>query len=389
MVYDYRHEVFSMIQAGRRRNNTHMSSDMDALVSSYLIQSMVQGRGDSADARLPAIAEDLVELTNLVDYGRYRTPDFKTFKESLVGIIGALRSVVAKNINYEFSEAVAAQKTSGGEPLFNEKGWRTTAGEEAYKAVCQKHDTILGRLTFKVLNIANVERLANSSMSLTECGSLILRKASPELRAVLEEGLEISRQQFENFEKEIVKGETIEINILTKEGFRRRILMTIISELDLPALSVINIGITLMPDRIFAGFAGPNRPSGDNYDLKVSTDVGEEVDLSEICIALNKAEAAARAKVLAKNRSLEEIQATPEDQRTLDEKKIIVWLTGNERFGQSGVSIPAEASVEEKRQLQIITRDPTVLVAGGSLIASSFTSVLSRQEFVDCLKSLK
>jgi hypothetical protein len=153
--------------------------------------------------------------------------------------------------------------------------------------------------------------------------------------------------------------------------------------------SILNLAYNRVPNNLVAVFAGAHRSVGDAYDIGISPELGEEIDLSEICIALNKAEAAARAKVMAENRPLEEIQATPEEQRTPDEKKIIVWLTGNERFGQSGVSIPAEASVEEKRQLQTITRDPTVLVAGGSLIASSFTSVLSRQEFVDCLKGLK
>ncbi len=103
------------------------------------------------------------------------------------------------------------------------------------------------------------------------------------------------------------------------------------------------------------------------YDVGIQPDAAYSLDIEGLCVALNKAEKEKRDAIYAKD----------EKDRTDKENRLIEgWEKETERIGVSGSE-------------QIITKDPTVLVAGGSLIAASRTSLLEPDDFSKALKELE
>lgn len=389
MVFDYCDDILVMIVGGRKKTNTHQKSDFDALASSFLLQALIQGEGKSANERLPAIAAELANLANGIDYGYHSLSSLDDFKKDLSGLFRLLTSFIEKKKQDDFNREASLSEKQEVVPIDKCTGKKTAEGERIFAQISQEGDQRLGRLAFDLFNEVSRQKFLDSDFSITSSCERIFSSAAGDLLAALNAGLEIWKENFRKFEEEWQKKSEMTIRVPTKEGYNREINMVIIPGTAMKTSETLGMALNRLPESIVAVFGGPNRASGENYNIGITSKLGEEVDLSNICVGLNEAEAKAREAMVRNNRSLEDILRIPEGARSPDEKKIILWQTGTERFGQSGVVVSTDISLDQKRAIQVVTRDPTVLVAGGNLVAASYTSVIGLEGFLEVLCSFR
>jgi hypothetical protein len=119
-----------------------------------------------------------------------------------------------------------------------------------------------------------------------------------------------------------------------------------------------------------AVYAGKDRLAGDMYDVGITPDQANAMDIKEICLALNKAEAEKRRKATGK------------------QKEFLAELEGQkEREAFPGLFDMVEQ--EQVKEEDIIRIDPTPLVAGDSLIPASRHSLLTKKDFEKVMKGLR
>lgn len=340
MVADYPDVVLEVIEdKGIEKVETHYDSDLDAVASAYLTKSLID-RGE-----LPKSAPELARITNKVDYGRMtelgeRFLRAETFVKTLPGAFDALKA--------EYGKLASARIAAEG---FSPK-------------ILEETEAARNAAFFELLNAA--EKVgADISGDLSGLDAAL----SEELRAKLESGREAVKEEFEQMSRDFEAAEQARVKGRDYAGKETEIGLVLGSS-ESPLGLTNHAYLRTSPDTVVAVFGGAKRKSGDNYDIGIQPDQAKKIDLRGLCLALNRAEQAKRREILAKDDSA----------RSDDEKRLIeTWASQKPREAFGGLGGMVERG--EFGADEIPDKDPTVLVAGGSLIAASRTSLLSEDEF--------
>ncbi len=330
MVADFPSEVVALIRDRDIRSvSGHMDSDLDSITATYLTKALVDSRDAAA---LPAFTERLGNFVNLVDYGRFSETDPDKVVQSLMGYFGALKSQTLGRMGAEMGAVWRSDA-----PLA-EKQARAQAVSDRFHGEMAKH-------MFAVYNACAKAEAAGTAIDFSnlDAAGLVL---PAETKALLEAGKKEVRADFEAFNKEFEAAEKTRVTVRTKEGADIEVPLVIFGHTKLSPLLVTNMSYSRMPpETIVAAYAGQERTKGgDCYDVGIKPESLDLFNLTFLEAPLNAAEAAKRAQVAPEKR--------PEAWATLRK--------GKEYLGHG---------------------DPTVAVAGGSLIAASNTSLLSPEEF--------
>lgn len=364
MVVDYKEAVLQLIrEKGIKGVETHFDSDMDAIASSYLIKSLIES------GKLPAMAEDLAELTNKVDYGRLSaaSPEFadpKIYANGLPGTIDSIKAAVDKECGGELGKNVFSNPAmKGPDGRLNAEGVKLLSETKA------KYENKRNSLVFQLLNVINQQKISNPDFDIGKDIDKIEEKFSDEMRAYIESGRPMIMKNHEVFSEDFGKAERHKAVIKDKQG--NDVDVNVVAAESKDPLLFTNLAYTqTSPDSVIAVYAGKERKGGDMYDIGITPDQANAMDLRGLCLALNKAEKAKRSAMYTK----------PENERSPEEQELIKnWEGQGDRDIFSGVKeMIAKGEISED---DILKKDPTVLVANGSLIAASRTSLLTSEEF--------
>lgn len=355
MIADFPDDVLAMMrERGVDRVTSHFESDLDSLCASYLAKSLLE------HGHLPSIAGRLSEFVNRVDYGRYEETDPDKFLKSVLGASAAIEN----SLNARRDAEVGAI-------------WRdpdATREEKAKLArmVRTKYQNLLMKAMFDLLNAAEAKDRANpGSVDFADLDVAGLPLA-PELKTTIAEGSAGVKDDFRKFEQVWGKAEKTEMTVRDKQGNERRVRLIIVdlsAQPDLSPLAVTNIAYQrIPPEAIVAVYAGPGRKKGgDQYDIGMKPESTEIFDLKFLEKTLNEAEAERRKPIIDElEKKAAEGTATPEEQA-----KLAKWKTPRQGFEHLGHG------------------DPTVSVAGNSLIAASTTSLLDFAGFRAALEKAR
>ncbi len=323
----------------------HKDSDLDSLAACYLAQSLREQRV------LPTFAPALAEHVDRVDFGLYRVEP-ERYVASLAGVVGALKRV--------HDEAARAEVG----PIFGDGALSREEKSQRAAEVFERHQRQIIEESFAVF-----QGCENGS----RMGALDLDDISPvvaglpgELKEKIERGQEATSRDLEIFEREhgaALRGRGF---VVGKDGERRAVPVVIFEQTDLNPLLVMNLCyLKEAPETVVAVYAGPSRKGGDAYDIGIKSETAQgSFTLESVAVVLSAVEGELRKPLLAKLRAKSEAGTiSPEEL-----KKLEVLTTPRKGF----------------EHLQI--GDPTVCVAGGSLVAASTNSLMSREEFVASVK---
>ena len=347
MIADFPDEVVAMIKERKIESvSGHIDSDLDSIASTFLARSLVQSK---SVADLPAITEQLAEIVNLTDYGKFREADPEKYATSLPGVFGALKDQIM-DMAREQSGAVWRDATLS----YDEKRKKTAEISDVY------HEKLITAV-FEILNACNRQKLSGEDVDLA---ALDLDKipVPEELRKMMKKGKELTIETRRVFDREFEKAEKREVTVQDKLGRSITVPLVIFAETELSPLEVTNLAYQrLAPEAIIAVYAGQDRTrGGDTYDIGIKPETAADVFSLELLEQpFNAAEAEKREPILAElDAKVADGTITPEEKKRLD-----LWRTPRKGKEHLGIG------------------DPTVLVAGGSLIAASNTSLLNSEDF--------
>jgi hypothetical protein len=368
MVVDYAPTVAEAVRAnGIDKLSTHVDSDMDAICSSYLVKSLID------NGRLPEMAGELAEVANRVDYGRFDLADPKAFADSLPGTIDAIKGLLKKRGGAELGAEVFSKPE-----LKAPNGRLNAEGVKKLGEISDKYENLRNSSVFSLLNQLESAKRQNPGMKLDGNIDAVVAALPPDLQEIIAEGRKEIIESYGKFLKEFESAERFTAKVKDKSG-RDMEVGVIIGESPEP-LTFTNLAYTrTSPDTIVAVYAGKDRRAGDNYDIGITPDMANAIDLRRVCLELNKAEKVKREAIMAKSAE----GRTPEEQAMVEawEKQRAAGQT-RKMFG----NIDELVARGEARPEDIVDIDPTVLVAADSLIAASRTSLLTREEFAEAVK---
>jgi hypothetical protein len=355
MIASFPLDVLDLVkQRGKVEVTAHIDSDLDSMAASYLARALVQYQ--TIDA-LPQMADRLGEYVNQVDFGRERmplnadrSPNVEAFAKSLSGVFCALKTSIDRE----------RQNVLG--PIFadKDKSWDEKKVEIA--AVNEIFQRELTARSFELLNrCEDAFRVSSGTLDFRNI-SLVVSTLSEETMRHIEAGSASFAKDMGVLKAELERSTRKEVQVRTKGGELRHVELIVIPQTALHPLQAANlVDYFVGPDAITAVYAGPNRTKGgDAYDIRVRPETVEMFDLKELELPLNRAEAKRREPELASLRA-----KVSEGTATADEQKLLsTWETPRQGFQHLGHG------------------DPTVCVAGGSLIAASSSSRLTSDDFV-------
>lgn len=363
MVADFSAEVLKVIKQRDVSSVTaHLDSDLDSIASTYLVKALIQS-GDAE--KMPKITQQLGEFVNFVDYGRYDESDPQKYVKSLLGLFGSVKRVLQdrqsakmKAIWSDESKALDVKRREAGELV------ASTSQELVERSI-------------ELLNAC--ERLA------TEKGSVNLRglemeslSVSSETKAMLEKGTTVSLEEIKKFDAEFERAERGIATVKIKDGRTLEVPTILFTNPDLSPLQVTNLCYQRMPqETIVAVYAGADRKyGGDAYDIGIKPETADIFDLKTLEIPLNDTEESARKNLFPNLDALVSgaLQPTQEQQRMLDR-----WRTNPKDLSEKW-------KVLRKGFEHTNHGDPSVVVAGGSLLAASNTSLLDAETFKRTVK---
>lgn len=357
MVADYPEAVLEAIQKhGFKKVDTHVDSDMDAITSSYLIKSLMD------NGKLPTIGKEIAAVVNEVDFGKYPIANTEEFMKTLPGFFDKFEAYFYKLQDDELGAEVFSRKE-----FKQENGRLNQAGINKLIEIKTKFREQINAKIFDFYNALNELKIKYPKFNLEGDISKVLDHLPKDMQEILNNGTEILREKYEKFFKEFDEAEKFEGQIPNREGEPVAV-KVIMAENESP-LVFTNLSYKKAGEyAVIAVFAGgpEERKGGDRYDIGVTPEMGQIIDFSELCMALNKAEMAKR----------QEIYDKPEDQRTELEKQTIAKI---EASGDRDAFKGVDESITKK--------DPTVIVAGGSLIAASNNGLLSAEEFKQVVRN--
>jgi hypothetical protein len=331
----------------RSRNITeitsHQDSDLDSLSSSYLAKSLKE------NLTLPSLAKALAEHVDLVDFGLYREPDTTRFIQSLAGVFGSLKRTF-DNDGRSQASAVWSNAQLNHEQKVQESG----------KIIEATQQRIINA-TFELLNACEFHCKAMGSIDLTDI-SQVVDRLPQDLRDRIEKGQASYLSDIRTFEQERATALKTEGIITDKLGNKRTVPVLIFKKTTLNPLAVTNLCyMREPPDTIIAIHGGQNQQTGRySYNIGVKPETAQSTfSIEHLAVALSKVESELREPML---KELESKKA----QRTISEteEKLLVVLT-TPRKGFEHLKIG----------------DPTVCVAGGSLVAASMNALMDADLF--------
>jgi len=194
-------------------------------------------------------------------------------------------------------------------------------------------------------------------------------KLSGNVAEAIQKGREMLKPAFEKTSKDFEQAERLPMQMRDQEGAVREVEM-ILGSSDNPLAFTNHAYSRVKKDAIVAVYAGTDRKSGDMYDIGIQPEKVTVINLRGLVIALNRAEQQKRKEIYSKS---------PEEQSPEEQALIKNWESQADRAAFDGVKeFLSDAGDAEDA---IPFKDPTVLVANGSLIAASRTSLLTQEEF--------
>ncbi len=350
IVVDYKDKVLKMIEnRGTTTTFSHADGDLDSVVSNYLTQALIQRK------ELPAGAQALAEHVNKVDYGTYREAETEKYFQSLAGLFSAIKADLGKIRDQELGKEVF-----GNPEMKAPNGRLNEAGVQKLNEIKTKYESLLNERMFQLLNETEREAVRNSQFDPEKDITAVQVNLSPEFQKSIERGKDMVRGELEAFNEDFAKVKQTTVTVkVPKSGENVEVPMIISLEPNSAPLTFTNLTYQrVSPDTIVAVYGGPNRKSGDMYDIGIMPESAALIDMSELCIALNQAEKEKRDQLGGDDPIRKNLESQPD------------------RLGMSGPE-------------QVLTKDPTVLVAGGTLIAASRNSLLSAEEFYQAVKSVE
>ncbi len=346
MLAGFPTEVLAMMtERGIDRVTSHHDSDLDSTCSTYLAKSLLQY------GRLPQIASRLSEFVNKVDYGRFRENDPDKFLHSLQGAFSAIKHTHTNQRDFEMKKIWTDENA-------------TTQEKIKLSDLCRdKYQGLILRDMFDLLNSAEEQLEKGAEVDFEDFAFEDL-PVNQETRDALVSGGSEVKEDFVRFERVFEKAETTTIQVQGKDGKSHEVQLFIVdssSEPDISPLGVASIAYQRVPaESIIAVWAGSGRrKGGDIYDIGMKPESTEIFTLKFLEAALNDAEEEKRQPILADlERKNADGTITEEEKKTLT-----AWRTPREGFEYLGHG------------------DPTVCVAGGSLVAASNTSLLGFGDF--------
>lgn len=350
IIATYAEDVSRMIEArGVHTTLAHADGDLDSIVSSYLAQSLIQRK------ELPVGATKLAEHVNRVDYGMYRETDIEKYLLSLSGIFSAIKSELANERDGELGKEVF-----GNPEMKAPNGRLNDAGVQKLNEIKTKFENLLSEKMFEVLNEIEKAAAVNPEFDPEKDMALVLSGLAPEVQEIIERGKSLTRKELEVFNQDFEQAERTTIKVkVPKTGESIEVPIIIALEPKTVPTAFTNISYQrITPDTIVAVYGGAGRKGGDMYDIGIKQESAALIDMGELCVALNRAEKEKR------------------DQLASDDPIRITLDAQPDRIGMSGPE-------------QVLTKDPTVLVAGGTLIAATRSSLLSAEDFKRVVSSLQ
>jgi hypothetical protein len=355
MIADFPEDVLSMMrERGTTHITSHHESDLDSIGATYLAKSLLE------KGKLPSIAAELSGFVNRIDYGRFQENDPEKFLHSLQGAFSACKHVLTAKRDAETGKIWQDQNATRDEKI------------KLSSLVRQTFQNQLMARMFELLNAAEKQNLLGpGSVDFADFDAERL-DLPPELRILLIEGSQGVKDDFRKFEEVFEKAEERDISVIDKQGKPRTVRLLIMDLSQQPELSPL--AVTSMaydrvpPDAIIAVYAGPDRKKGgDHYDIGMKPESTEIFDLKFLERPLNDAEAEKRKPLIEDiAKKAADGRATPEEQATLAKWQAL--RPGFEHLGHG---------------------DPTVSVAGNSLIAASTTSLLDFEDFKTALENAR
>lgn len=357
MVADFAPEVLAVI---KKRNvssvTAHIDSDLDSIASTYLAKALVQS-GDAA--KMPKITKQLGDFVNLTDYGKYRESDPQKYANSLQGVFSSIKSAL---MNKQRAEMGAMWGDASKTPEVK----RREAGE-----ISARYSQEVVERSIEVLNACERASVGSTiDLAALDTQALVL---SEKTRMLLETGTKLTIEDFKKFNKEFEKAEKTTARVITKEGKEIEVPLLIFNQPDLNPLAVTNMAYQrVAPEAIVVVFAGGERKyGGDMYDVGIKPETADLFDLKALEMPLNEAEEQMRQGLFGDLEAMvaEGRSPTIEQQAALDRWKmkpqdlLAKWKALRPGFEHTGHG------------------DPTVVVAGGSLLAASTTSLMNAEEF--------
>lgn len=358
-------------EGGTATTNCHADSDMDAISASYLMKSLMD------HGNVPTIAEDLAKLASSVDYGKYSEVnpeaylDAKVYIETLPGTIASIKDAIDKERGAELGA-----KVFGNPAMKQPNGRLTKEGVSLLEATYTRFENEQNKAVFEVLNALNAHKQSHPDFNFSKSISAIEEGYSPELRRILALGRPITEEKFAKlFEahKEAVNNPEhyYDAKIPGQDG-QPKDAKVLLYDFDDP-LTATNLTYSMeKPNTIVVVFAGKEHKGGDYYDIGIVPDQAKEFDMRGLCLAINKAEKAKRDAIYAKA----DADRTPEEQALVKN-----WDSQPPRDVFDKGRIADAIQKGWAQQSDIIDKDPTPLVSGGSLIPASRTSLLTKEEF--------
>ncbi len=363
MVADFAPEVLMVIKSRDVSSVTsHFDSDLDSIASTYLAKALVQG-GDAE--KMPKITKQLGEFVNLVDYGRYEESDPQKYVKSLLGLFGSLKHVLQDRQG-------AKMKAIWSDELKTVDMKRREAGE----LVASMSQELIER-SIELLNACERFATENGVVDLRnlEIDTLIV---SSETKAMLEKGTVSSLEEIKKFDAEFERAERGTATVTAKDGRTLEVPTMLFANPDLSPLQVTNLCYQRMPpETIVAVYAGADRKhGGDAYDIGIKPETADIFDLKMLEMPLNDAEESARKNLFSNLDAL----ASGAEQPTQEQQKMLDQLRTNSR------DLSERWKALRKGFEHTNHGDPSVVVAGGSLLAASNTSLLDAETFKRVVK---
>jgi hypothetical protein len=337
MVMKYSSSVLELIRAKWIHSvKTHTDVDFDAIVSSYLTQSLIQ------KWKLPSIAPEIAELANKIDYWKYRV-DTQEFMNSPIWLFSSIKTAINTQKKISLSNEVFDKKE------MKDLNWRLN--QEWIKKMNEISDIYMNLLNKQLFQLFDI--MEQAKIEWKDYNNFLPIDISDNIRNWKNEFQKYNEQYLKDYQNAT---ESI-ITLLGKDWWKRDIPILIANSRN--PLLFTNLSYQNFPNAIICVYAWKERSWWDIYNIGISPDVANSVDLSELCIRFNKKEKEKRDFIINKDIILR----TPDEQALIDNRN-----NQPERKWQSWSE-------------DVLVKDPTVLVANWTLIAASRTSLLTLDEF--------
>jgi hypothetical protein len=336
--------VLDQIRAREIKEITsHQDSDLDSVSSSYLAQHLKE------NLSLPSLSKSLADHVDLVDFGLYREEDPLRYTQSLAGVFGALK----RTIDGEARAQATAVWTDSA--LSQEQKVQESA---KISEVSQKR---IIDASFDLLNACEFFCRATGGIDLTDISSVVDRL--PErLKAQIERGQASYLADITVFEREYAMAIKTQGVVTDKLGNERTVPVILFPRTTLHPLVVTNLCyIKEEPDTIVAVHGGQNQQTGRYvYNVGIKPETAQSTfSIEHLAVALSKVEGDLRAPLLA------ELQTKKIDGTITETEGKLLTLLTTPRKGFEHLKIG----------------DPTVCVAGGSLVAASMNALMDARLF--------